>query len=83
MRLLASFFLPCTFLSAPEVVLGHQTLRRRQRICKAVSLRVLLPSVSPPFKNQEQFSAARFPLLAVCRSQKHSNGSMVVVAANS
>jgi hypothetical protein len=50
MRLLASFFLPCTSLSAPEVVLGHQTLRRRQRICKAVWLRALLPSVSPPFR---------------------------------
>jgi hypothetical protein len=46
MRLLASFFLQCTSLSAPEVALGHQTLRRRPRICKAVLLRALLPSVS-------------------------------------
>jgi hypothetical protein len=43
-------FMPCTSLNAPEVALGHQTLRRRSRICKAVVLRVLLPSDSLPFK---------------------------------
>jgi hypothetical protein len=49
MRLLARSFLQCT-LGAPEFVLGHQTLRRRPRICKAVLLRVFLSSVLPRFR---------------------------------